>query len=182
MAHSLRNAFLVQRGAPQLRTGRCRRRDSLVSFFFPVRLSFFGVCDAFNACSGCGTYITTPLTTWLRLTDTLKRRQSCAPPPLSSSRKLTLTLKASVPCVKAWNTEPFNYWSLHARAQSTLLNLGNAYAASGCSNCGRTFDSSTSASVFLPRKSIKILTRALAGITCVTTASNPAHTPSTIFT
>ena len=33
MAHSLLNAFLVQRGAPQLRTGSCRRRDSLVSFF-----------------------------------------------------------------------------------------------------------------------------------------------------
>jgi hypothetical protein len=33
MADSLRNAFLVQRGAPQLRTGGCRRRDSLVGFF-----------------------------------------------------------------------------------------------------------------------------------------------------
>jgi hypothetical protein len=37
-----------------------------------------------------------------------------APPSLSKSRKLCLSWKPSLICVKPWNTKPFNYWGLPA--------------------------------------------------------------------
>jgi hypothetical protein len=56
------------------------------------------------------------------------------------------------------------------------------YAASGCAVWRNTLPWSTSASIFLPRNSIRTLTRSLAGRTLTTTASSPANMPSEILT
>jgi hypothetical protein len=74
-------------------------------------------------------------------------------------------------CGQKLKVPPFNF-----------LVSQKGYAANGWVAGGRIRECSISASIFLPRKSIRTFTRSLAGKACVTQTSSPAKAPSAIRT